>query len=139
VAVLAFTSLAVQNYFADGMVDEIITMLGQVPTLMIAGRSSSFGLKDSKRSLPEIAQILGVAYLVEGSVQLQGNEVRINVRLLDSKTGFETWENRYKGTIDDVFALQERVAGDVLQGLSEILGLTLAAPKINEITANRQA
>lgn len=139
IAVLAFSSLAEQNYFADGMADEIITMLGQVPTLMIAGRSSSFGLKNSMRSLPEIAQILGVAHLVEGSVQVQGNEVRINVRLLDGKTGFETWGNRFKGTIDDVFALQERVAGAVVQGLSEILGFTLVAPIIHEITANRQA
>ena len=139
IAVLAFTSVARQNYFADGIVDEIITMLGQVPALMIAGRSSSFGFKDSKRSIPEIAQILGVAYLVEGSVHVQGNAVRINVSLLDGKTGFETWGDHYKGTIDDVFALQERVAGAVVMGLSDILGLTLAAPKMNEITANRQA
>jgi hypothetical protein len=61
------------------------------------------------------------------------------VRLLDGKTEFEIWGNRYKGTIDDVFALQERVAGAVVQGLSDILDLTLAAPKINEITVNRQA
>jgi hypothetical protein len=70
IAVLAFTSLEEQNYFADGVVDEIITMLGQVPTLLIAGRRSSFVLKDSKRSSSEIVQILSVAHLVEGAVQV---------------------------------------------------------------------
>jgi len=139
IAVLAFSGMEQQDYFADGVVDEIITMLGQVPSIKVAGRSSSFGVKDSQGSLPEIAQILGVAYLVEGSVQRQGNAVRINVRLLEGKSGFEVWGNRYTGTVDDIFTLQERVAGAVTIGLSAALGLTLSAPKMNEITHNQQA
>lgn len=137
IAVLAFSTLEQQDHFADGMVDEIITMLGQVPALMVAGRSSSFGLKGSQYSLPEIAQILGVAHLIEGSVQRQGNEVRINVRLIDGKTGFETWGNRYKGTVDGIFLLQERVAGAVVQELSTALNLSLTAPKIGEMSSNQ--
>jgi TolB-like protein len=134
IAVLAFSTLEQDNYFAEGMVDEIITMLGQVPALLVAGRSASLGLKNNQRSSVEIAQILGMSHLVEGSVQRQHNEVRINVRLIDGSTGFETWGNSYKGTIEDVFVLQERVAGAVAQGLSCALGLALAIPKYKEMT-----
>jgi TolB-like protein len=142
IAILPFQSLHAEqqpDYFTEGMVDEIITMLGQVPELMVAGRNSSFGLKDSSRSLPEIAYILGVAHLVVGSVQRQGNDVRINVRLIDGASGFEKWGNRYKGCIDDIFVLQERVAGAVTNELSNVLGVKLQAPKIHKMTNSQEA
>jgi TolB-like protein len=142
IAILPFQSLHAEqqpDYFTEGMVDEIITMLGQVPELMVAGRNSSFGLKDSSRSLPEIAHILGVAHLVVGSVQRQGNDVRINVRLIDGASGFEKWGNRYKGCIDDIFVLQERVAGAVTNELSNVLGVKLQAPKIHKMTNSQEA
>lgn len=140
IAVLPFEALQEKHdYFSDGIVDEIITMLGQLPELLVAGRNSSFGLKNSQYKLPEIAKILGVEHIVEGSVQRQGNEVRINVRLMDGKSGFESWGNRYKGTVDDIFALQESVASAVTLELSEALSIPLNTPQNNQVTRSHEA
>lgn len=140
-AILPFKAISAGNdeHFADGIVDEIITMLGRLPELAIAGRNSSFGLKGSERSLPEIAKILGVEHLLEGSVQIQGQDIRINVGLINGNTGFEKWGKRYKGSINDIFALQERVAEDVTAQLSETFGIDLASPKSSPLTNNMQA
>lgn len=140
IAVLPFQSLQEQHhYFSDGIVDEVITMLGQVPELLVAGRNSSFGLKDSEYSLPEIAKILGVEYIVEGSVQRQGTDVRINVRLMDGATGFEKWGQRYKGTVEDIFALQESVASAVTFELSQVLNIPLNLPHNTQLTPVQEA
>jgi TolB-like protein len=141
IAILPFMTLSdrPKDYFADGMVDEIITMLGQVPELAVAGRSSSFALKGSERTLPEIAGILGVEHLLQGSVQRQGNNIRINIHLIDGATGFEKWGKRYSGNVDDIFALQESVAGDVTSELSVALNITIEVPKSSPLTTHIQA
>jgi TolB-like protein/tetratricopeptide (TPR) repeat protein/DNA-binding winged helix-turn-helix (wHTH) protein len=140
IAVLPFESLQEKHdYFSDGIVDEIITMLGQLPELLVAGRNSSFGLKNSEFPLPEIAKILGVEHIVEGSVQRQGNDVRINIRLMNGATGFETWGNRYKGTVDDIFALQESVASAVTRELSPALNILLSTPQNTQVTRSHEA
>lgn len=141
-AVLPFTSPAAQeheNYLGDAIVDEIITMLGQVPEILVAGRNSSFGLKNTQRSLAEIADILGVSYLLAGSVQRQGDEVRISIRLIDPKDEFEKWANRYKGNINNIFQLQEQVSVEVTHELSKVLGVVLRAPKIHQMTSSQVA
>lgn len=92
VAVLPFRPICMsadQTYFADGMAEVLITTLGQVSQLQIAGRTSSFHFRDSDVPLPEIAQTLRVSHLIEGSVQRQGEEVRVHVHLIDGATGFE--------------------------------------------------
>jgi TolB-like protein/DNA-binding winged helix-turn-helix (wHTH) protein len=142
IAVLPFQSLDAQDghdYFADGMVDELITTLGQVSQLMIAGRTSSFHFRNSDLVTTQIATELGVSHLIEGSVQRQGDRVRIHVHLIDGVTGFESWGDRYDGTLDNIFALQEAVAQAVTSALAAALGLEMAVPLVRNMTRSKAA
>jgi TolB-like protein len=142
IAILPFSSATAQGdqaYFADGMVDELITALAAVPRLQVAGRTSSFHFRDSELAPAQIAAALGVSYLVEGSVQRQGEQVRIHAHLVDGTTGFELWGSRFDGVLDDIFALQERVARAVTDALASALGMALAAPVVANLTANKEA
>jgi len=142
IAVLPFRSVEMnpaQGYFADGIVDELITTLGQVPQLKVAGRTSSFHFRNSDVALPEIAAALGVSHLIEGSVQRQGEQVRIHVHLIEGATGFESWSDRFDGTLDDVFALQETVAQAVTRALASALDLDMPAPLVRTMTHSKPA
>lgn len=142
IAVLPFKSIAEpddQGFFADGIVDELITTFGQVPQLLVAGRTSSFQFKNSEKSPSEIASALNVSYLLEGSVQRQGEQVRLNVGLIDADTGFESWSYSYDGSLDDIFAARANVAQAITNGLSEALNLQEHEPKSRTLTANREA
>jgi TolB-like protein len=141
-AVLPFQSLNAkdgEDYFVDGIVDEMITTLGQVPQLLVAGRTSSFHFRGSDLASPAIAEALRVAHLIEGSVQRQGERVRIFVRLIDGATGFESWGHRYDGTLDDIFALQDTVARAVTAALAENLGLIMDTPQVRDMTTSKKA
>ncbi len=142
IAVLPFVALGPetsQDYFADGMADELITSLGQVPQLLVAGRTSSFHFRNSDLTLAEIASALRVSHVIEGSVQRQGDQVRIAVRLLDGETGFETWAHRYDGSLGGIFALQEDVAKAVTAALSQALGVAMQAPPIRGVAPSKAA
>ncbi|MBA4307680.1 MAG: hypothetical protein C0429_13180 [Sphingopyxis sp.] len=142
IAVLPFEALYAkdgEDYFADGIVDELITTLGQVPQLLVAGRTSSFHFRSSNLTSAAIAKELRVAYLIEGSVQRQSEKVRIFVRLIDGATGFESWGHRYDGSIDNLFALQEAVAQAVTSALAETLGLEMDQPLIRNTTNSKEA
>jgi TolB-like protein/tetratricopeptide (TPR) repeat protein len=142
IAVLPFRSLSRlgdQGYFADGIADELITRLGSVPQLRVTGRTSVFQFRDSDMDMPQIAEKLRVTHLVEGSVQHQHDDVRIDVRLIDGKTGFEMWSYRYDGKIDDIFASRDEVAHDATIGLSEALDLPEPQPKNRKMSDNKAA
>lgn len=142
IAVLPFQSLDAQDghdYFADGMVDELITTLGQVSQFMIAGRTSSFHFRGSDLPPAAISGGLQVSHLIEGSVQRQGERVRIHVHLIAGETGFELWGGRFDGSLDDVFALQERVAQAITAAIGSALGIAMEPPKIQGMTQNKQA
>jgi TolB-like protein len=142
IAVLPFQALNTkdgEDYFADGIVDELITTLGQVPQLLVAGRTSSFHFRASELASPAIAAALGVAHLIEGSVQRQGEKVRIFVRLIDGASGFESWGQRYDGSLDDIFALQETVAQAVTAALAENLGIAMQPPLVRGLTHSKKA
>ena len=142
VAVLPFASDGVKDgpdYFADGMVDELITALGQVPQLLVAGRTSSFHFRGSDQPTPQIAAALGVTHLIEGSVQRQGDQVRVHAHLIDGATGFELSGARNDGTLDAIFQLQEDVAQAVTHALADALGLELAAPLVRKTTDSKAA
>lgn len=142
VAILPFRSgslLAEQDYFADGMVDELITALSGVPGLQVAGRTSSFHFRGSELAPAQIAAQLGVSHLVEGSVQRQGERVRIHTHLIDGTTGFEVWGSRFDGVLDDIFGLQETVAGGVTQALASALGIALQPPVVSHLTRSKEA
>lgn len=142
IAVLPFASQDSednQGYFADGIVDELITTLGQVPQLLVAGRTSSFQFKNTTRTLPEIANLLRVSHLVEGSVQRQHEDTRINVRLIEGQTGFESWSYSFAGTVDDILAAREGIAKTVTRELAGALKLEIAEPAVRRMTSNKEA
>lgn len=128
-----------QGYFADGIVDELITTLGQVPQLLVAGRTSSFQFRNTALTLPEIANLLRVSHLVEGSVQRQSEDTRINVRLIEGQTGFESWSYSFAGTVDDILAAREGVAKTVTRELAGALKLEIAEPSVRRMTSNKEA
>ena len=142
IAVLPFQSVGVldePDYFADGMVDELITAMGQVPQILVAGRTSSFHFRGSTLSSAQIAAELGVSYLVEGSVQRNGDQVRIHAHLVAGGTGFELWAERFDGTLDDVFAFQERVAQAITAAIGRALNIEMQAPQVRGMTRSKEA
>lgn len=142
VAILPFSTgpaAGDNEYFADGMVDELITALNGVPGLQVAGRTSSFHYRSSALAPGQIAAQLGVSHLVEGSVQRQGEQVRIHVHLIDGASGFELWGNRFDGALDNIFDLQEAVARGVTEALSGALGMAFQPPVVGNLTHSKEA
>jgi len=104
-------------YFADGMTDEITTKLSKIQGVNVASHSAVAALKTTQADAAETGRRLGVRYLLEGSVRKSGDQVRINVRLVDSSTGFDIWAEDFKGETKDVFSLQEQTALKIAQAL----------------------
>jgi TolB-like protein len=113
IAVLPFANLSgdpEQDYFAYGMVEEIITALSRVRSLFVIARNSSFTYKGQSVEVKRIGRELGVRYLLEGSVRKAGGRVRITAQLVETETGIHLWADRFSGSLEDVFDLQDRVA-----------------------------
>jgi len=113
IAVLPFTDLSPghdQEYFSDGMSEEILNALAQVSDLKVAGRTSSFSFKGRNEDLRTVGRLLGVANVLEGSVRKQGDKVRITAQLIHVVDGFHLWSQAYDGDLQDVFRLQENIA-----------------------------
>jgi TolB-like protein/Flp pilus assembly protein TadD len=112
IAVLPFQNMSgdpEQEYFADGMADEIITALSRFPSLFVIARNSSFTYKGRAVDVKQVARELGVRYVLEGSVRKAGNRVRFTGQLIDATTGGNIWADRFDGALEDVFELQEQV------------------------------
>jgi len=114
---------ASNEYFSDGMSDELIATLGKVEGFVVIGRSSSFRFKGSTEDPKTIAAQLGVAYLLEGSVRKAADQVRISVDLVHASNGRSVWSDTFDGQLADVFALQSKVATSVAAHLRDVLGL----------------
>ena len=115
-ALLPFQNLSSdpeQEYFADGMVEEITTAIARLPWLFVIARNSAFTYKGKPVNVKQVAQELGVRYVLEGSVRKAGNRVRITGQLIDTTTGAHIWADRFDGALDDIFELQDRVASSV--------------------------
>ena len=113
IAVLPLKNLSTEAdsaYFSDGMSDEISTKLSKIKGIDVASRDAAAALKGMEKSAADIGRQLGVRYLLEGSVRKAGNQVRINVQLIDSSTGFQTWADDFTGDLQNVFSLQEQAA-----------------------------
>jgi TolB-like protein len=124
IAVLPFTGLSPahdQEYFSDGMAEEILNALAQVRDLKVAGRTSSFHFKGMNEDLRTIGKTLGVASVLEGSVRKQGDKVRITAQLIRAPNGFHLWSNSYDGDLKDVFELQERIARAITDQLQVVI------------------
>ncbi len=129
IAVLPFANLstdASQVYFADGMVEEITDALARFRTLFVIASSAASAYRDGARDLKIIGQELGVRYLLEGSVRKAADKVRISVQLVEAHGGAQIWSHRFDDTFEDVFALQDRVAGAV----AGVLDATLETAEI---------
>jgi TolB-like protein/class 3 adenylate cyclase/Flp pilus assembly protein TadD len=120
IAVLPFTNLsgeAEQDYFTDGMTDDLITDLSKISGLFVIARNSVFTYKGKPVKIRQVAEELGVRYVLEGSVRRVQNQVRINAQLIDATTGGHLWAERYDGKMDDVFALQDMITRKIVTAL----------------------
>jgi TolB-like protein/class 3 adenylate cyclase len=116
IAVLPFTNMSgdpEQDYFADGMVEEIITALSRIRWLFVIARNSSFTYKGQAVDVKQVGRDLGVRYVLEGSVRKSGGRVRITAQLIDALSGTHLWADRFEGSLEDVFDLQDKVASSV--------------------------
>jgi len=121
IAVLPFINLSddpSQEYFADGMTEDLITDLSKISGLFVIARNSSFFYKGQQVKVRQVAEDLGVRYVLEGSVRRAGDQVRINAQLIDATTGGHVWADRYDGTIEDIFALQDQVTQQIVTALA---------------------
>ena len=126
-AVLPFQNMSgdpEQEYFADGMVEEITTAISRLPWLFVIARNSSFTYKGRAVDVKQVARELGVGYVLEGSVRRSGNRVRITGQLIDATTGAHIWADRFDGALDDVFDLQDQVASSVVGAIEPRLRLS---------------
>ena len=123
VAVMPFTDMSPahdQAYFCDGVAEEIIHALSRIPGLRAASRSSSFRFRAPALDSRQIGRQLGVRTLLEGSVRVSGDQFRIAVQLVDTETGFQLWSERYDRQLQDMFRVQDEIAGNVAQRLSVV-------------------
>ena len=121
IAVLPFDNLSddpEEEYFADGLTDDLITDLSKISGLFIIARNSVFAYKDQAIEVPDVARELGVRYVLEGSVRRAGERVRINAQLIDGTTGGHVWAERYDRDYADIFALQDEVIREIVGALS---------------------
>ena len=130
IAVLPFVDMSPakdQEYFSDGITEELLNLLAKVPQLQVTARTSSFSFKGKELGIKEIAKTLSVAHILEGSVRKSGNQVRITAQLINASTDKHLWSETYDRNLDDVFAIQDEIAGKVVDELKvTLLG---AAPK----------
>ena len=108
---------ASQQYFSDGISEDLITALSQFPGLKVIGRTSAFQFRDSKEDSRSIGMKLGVAHLLEGSVRRSGDMVRVNAELIDTADGSTQWSERYDRRYKDLFALQDEITHEVAAAL----------------------
>ena len=121
IAVLPFTNMSgdpEQDYFADGMVEDIITALSRFKALFVIARKSSFTYKGRAVDVKQVGRELGVRYVLEGSVRKAANRVRITGQLVDTATGAHLWSERFEGGLGDIFALQDQVTESVVGAIA---------------------
>ena len=120
IAVLPFTNMSddpAQEYFSDGMTDDIITDLSKISGLFVIARNSTFTYKGQAVKVAEVGRELGVRHVLEGSVRKAGNQVRINAQLIDATTGGHVWADRYDRELKDIFVLQDEITREIVTAL----------------------
>ncbi|MXO58813.1 TIR domain-containing protein [Altererythrobacter salegens] len=120
VVVLPFANMSRdedQDYFADGITDDIITDLSKVSALMVIARNTAFKFKGKNVDVVDLARQLNVTHVLEGSIRKAGNKVRVNAQLIDGSTGGHVWAERYDGELDDIFELQDKLTEEIVSAL----------------------
>jgi TolB-like protein len=145
IAVLPFANLsgdASQEFFSDGMTEEITAALAKIPNIQVIGRTSAFQFKGQSKDFAAIRQALGVAYLIDGSVRKEGDRVRITAQLVRADSGANLWTESYDRQLSSVFATQEEIARAIAAALSVPLGLqqgdTLVSNRTNDLDTYEQ-
>jgi adenylate cyclase len=134
IVVLPFDNMSAeagQDYLADGIVEAITAALSRIKSFFVIARNSAFTYKGRSTNVRDIGKELGVAYLLEGSVQKGGNRLRITVQLIETETGAHVWSSRYDGTMDDIFDLQDRIT-------EQLAGAIQPSIRIAEIERSRR-
>jgi TolB-like protein/class 3 adenylate cyclase len=143
IAVLAFenrSSDPEQEYFSDGIAEEIIYGLSKLENLKVAGRASSFSFKNTKATIRDIGEQLNVETILEGSIRKIGNKVRITAQLVNAVDGFQIWTERFDRELEDIFAIQDEIAEEVVHKMKlTLLGKEKRQPLISRKTENVKA
>jgi adenylate cyclase len=143
IAVLAFRNLSgdpEREYFIDGIVDDLIATLSRIPRFVVIARNSSYSYKGRAVDVRQVGSELGVRYVVDGSIRSVGNALRISCALIDATTGKHIWAERYNGTMEDVFDLQDKITSSIAATIEpKVLGAEIAraqAKPTNNLTAH---
>ena len=124
IAVLPFVDMSPdkdQDYMSDGIAEELLNLLAKIPELKVTSRSSAFAFKGEKVDIKEVAEKLGVAHILEGSVRKAGNQVRITAQLIETRSDTHLWSETYDRQLDDIFAIQDEIAATVVEQLKVTL------------------
>ena len=133
IAVLPFVDLSEkkdQEYFADGMAEEVVNLLTKVPGIRVIGRSSSSQFKGKREDLRTIGSVLGAAYVVEGSVRRSGNRLRVTAQLIGTQDGSHVWSGSYDKDFDEVLQIQDQIAASLVRALQVAVGVDLPSRPI---------
>jgi TolB-like protein/Flp pilus assembly protein TadD len=125
IAVLPFVNMsddAANEYFSDGISEELLNLLAKIPELRVISRSSAFAFKGEKVDIPTVAKKLNVAHVLEGSVRKVGNRVRITAQLIDTRSDTHMWSETYDRELNDIFAIQDEISGQIVQALKITMG-----------------
>jgi TolB-like protein/Tfp pilus assembly protein PilF len=140
IAVLPFDNMSgepEQEYFSDGISEELLNVLSRLPGLRVVARTSSFQFKGENRDVIEIGQKLNTAFVLEGSVRKADGQVRITAQLIDASNGFHLWSDTYDRELENIFAVQDEISAAIVGALKEQLGLQLsAAPRVVAASSN---
>jgi len=142
IAVLPFVNMSgdqENEYFSDGLTEELLNSLARIKELKVIGRTSSFAFKGKNTDLREIGQTLGVAHILEGSVRKAQNRVRITAQLIKVEDGYHMWSDTFDRELDDIFAIQEEIATRVARELTSTLLGDTAGQLVHQSTSNTQA
>jgi TolB-like protein/Flp pilus assembly protein TadD len=140
IAVLPFADMSPekdQEYFSDGLSEELLNLLAKIPELRVAARTSAFSYKGTDAKIDQVGRELGVAHVLEGSVRTAGNRIRVTAQLIKADDGFHVWSETYDRTMDDVFTIQDEIASAVVAALKvTLLG---EAPRVSETSPEAYA
>jgi serine/threonine protein kinase/Tfp pilus assembly protein PilF len=142
IAVLPFANMSADpenEFFSDGLAEEILNALTKIEGLHVAARSSSFSFKGKHTEVGEIAQRLKVRYVLEGSVRKAGSRVRVTAQLVEASNGYQLWSERYDRQLEDIFDVQDEIARSIVERLKVALGAGEAARLVKVATSNMEA
>lgn len=133
IAVLPFVNLssdAEQEYFSDGISEELLNLLAKISEMRVTARTSSFQFKGKNVNISKVGKVLGVSHVLEGSVRKSGNQVRITAQLIEVATGFHKWSETYDRTLHDIFVIQDEISAAIVDALKEHILGEVRSPKV---------